>query len=189
MTPFWQVPAVVLTMLISFVTGPGSLNTLSRREALRRQLTPPAKATLSNATLPEGAASAAVSDESAPPATTSATPPDETGVAAAAGAAGGQKAGEPAHDEKWWRDRMAKARKDLAKDEAAVGPAESRANSLTTAAVNTDDPAKQLQVRQQLLTTLAEVERLKTQIEVDKKAIADIQSEARRAGIPPGWIR
>jgi hypothetical protein len=188
MTPYWQVPAVVLAMLISFVTGPGSLSTLSRREALRRQLTPPAKTTLSNATLPDGPASAAVSDESGPPATASAT--EETSVATAAtAAAGAQKGEEPPHDEKWWRDRIAKARKDLAKDEAAVGPAEARANSLTTAAINTDDPAKQLQVRQQLLTTLAEVERLKAQIEADKKSIADIQSEARRAGIPPGWIR
>ena len=44
-------------------------------------------------------------------------------------------------------------------------------------------------MRQQLMLNLAEVERLKGQIEADKKALADIQVEARRAGIPPGWVR
>ena len=31
--------------------------------------------------------------------------------------------------------------------------------------------------------------RLKKAIENDKKALADLQEEARRAGVPPGWMR
>ena len=34
-----------------------------------------------------------------------------------------------------------------------------------------------------------ELNRLKKEIEDDKKAIAALQEEARRAGVPPGWLR
>ena len=34
-----------------------------------------------------------------------------------------------------------------------------------------------------------ELNRLTKQIADDKKAIADLQEEARRAGVPPGWLR
>ena len=37
--------------------------------------------------------------------------------------------------------------------------------------------------------TIDELNRLKKEIEDDKKAIADLQEEARRAGVPPGWLR
>jgi hypothetical protein len=36
---------------------------------------------------------------------------------------------------------------------------------------------------------LAELERLTTDIDNNKKAIADIEEDARRAGVPAGWIR
>jgi hypothetical protein len=36
---------------------------------------------------------------------------------------------------------------------------------------------------------LAELDRVKNDIVQQTKAIADIQSEARRAGVPPGWLR
>jgi len=34
-----------------------------------------------------------------------------------------------------------------------------------------------------------ELERLKKEIQQQTKAIADIEEEARRAGVPPGWLR
>ena len=36
---------------------------------------------------------------------------------------------------------------------------------------------------------LAELDRLTLQIEKDKLAIAAIEEDARKKGIPPGWIR
>ena len=36
---------------------------------------------------------------------------------------------------------------------------------------------------------LAELAKLKEQIQKDKKALADLDEEARRAGVPPGWLR
>jgi len=186
MTSFWQLPAAVLTLLIAFTEGPGTLGTLSRREALRRTMTGQSRASLSNLSLPEPPP-AAISSE-APPVTAGATGDESIAAAAAAAAEGGQKP-EQKKDEGWWRDRMAKARQALAKDEAALPVAEGKVAAMTTEVINMDDPARQSKLRQQLMVTLAEVERLKGQIEADKKGIADIQVEARRAGVPPGWIR
>ena len=36
---------------------------------------------------------------------------------------------------------------------------------------------------------LAELERVRTEITQFQKSITDIEEEARRAGIPPGWLR
>jgi hypothetical protein len=36
---------------------------------------------------------------------------------------------------------------------------------------------------------MAELTRLKQAIVTETKAIADFQEEARRAGVPPGWLR
>jgi hypothetical protein len=184
MTSFWQLPAAVLTLLIAFTEGPGTLGTLARREAMRRQMTGQAKASLSNLSLPEPPPPAVSSDTSSG----AAGDPSMSMAAAVAAAEGGQKPDEK-KDEGYWRERMAKARQALAKDEAALPVAEAKVQGMTTEVVNMDDPARQSKLRQQLMVSMAEVERLKGQIEADRKAIADIQSEARRAGIPPGWIR
>ena len=37
--------------------------------------------------------------------------------------------------------------------------------------------------------SLDELTRLKTAIQDEKKAIDEFQEEARRAGVPPGWLR
>jgi hypothetical protein len=182
MTSLWHVPTVVLTLLMTFAQGPATLGDLSRREMLRRQLTPPSKTVVSNMNLPEPPPPMIAGD----PTIVSQEPPSS----ATAGAAGdASKPADPPKDEKWWRERMAKARQALAKDEAALPAAEAKAASLTTDVVNMDDPARQRQLRQQLLAMLTEVERIKAQVEADRKLIADIQAEARKAGIPPGWIR
>jgi hypothetical protein len=39
------------------------------------------------------------------------------------------------------------------------------------------------------LKAIAELERLKTVLEQQNKAVVDLQEEARRASVPPGWLR
>jgi polyhydroxyalkanoate synthesis regulator phasin len=36
---------------------------------------------------------------------------------------------------------------------------------------------------------LAEMERVRQEIDTLKKEIADLEEEARQAGVPPGWLR
>ena len=55
--------------------------------------------------------------------------------------------------------------------------------------VNRDDPAQRAVLASDRQKAIGELDRLKKQIEADKKAIADLEEEARRANVPPGWLR
>jgi hypothetical protein len=66
---------------------------------------------------------------------------------------------------------------------------QSRISALTTDFVNRDDPAQKRTIEQDRLKAIAEMDRLKQAIAIDKKALDSLLEEARRAGVPPGWLR
>jgi hypothetical protein len=197
MTVLWQSPVVVLAVLAWLTAAPQSLADVARREALRRQSTAKSTASLTNLDLP---------DEPPPAAVTRPEPPAAAGAAAGGDEppAGVEKAAPPAstatqeppaaapapdRDEKWWRTRMSEAQATLERDRLLAESVQSRINALQTEVVNVDDPAQQALKRLQLGKTLNELERLRAQITADEKAIDAIRTDARRSGVPPGWIR
>jgi hypothetical protein len=65
----------------------------------------------------------------------------------------------------------------------------SDANQLaTTDFINRDDPA-QAKLETDRKAALVELERVKKDMTDQTKAIAAIEEEARRAGVPAGWLR
>ena len=52
-----------------------------------------------------------------------------------------------------------------------------------------DDPAQRAQIGSDREKALAELDRVKKEIQDNTKAIADIQEEGRKAGVPAGWLR
>jgi len=100
-----------------------------------------------------------------------------------------ESAKEPVKDRAYWADRLKTLQEQLARDETYAEALQSRINALTTDFINRDDPAQKRVLEQTRLTALAELDRLKQRIPDDKKALADFQEEARRAGVPPGWLR
>ena len=66
---------------------------------------------------------------------------------------------------------------------------QSRINALTTDVIARDDPAQKAVLEKQRLRALDEFKRLTEQVAKDQQAIADIEEDARKQGIPPGWIR
>jgi len=100
-----------------------------------------------------------------------------------------EPAKEPVKDRAYWADRLKTLLEQLARDETYAEALQSRINALTTDFINRDDPAQKRVLEQTRLTALAELDRLKQRIPDDKKALADFQEEARRAGVPPGWLR
>ena len=66
---------------------------------------------------------------------------------------------------------------------------QTRINSLTTDFVNRDDPAQRAKIETDRQTALAELEKVKKEITDTTREIAAIEDEARRAGVPPGWLR
>ena len=94
-----------------------------------------------------------------------------------------------AKDEKYWRTRMTTARGNLQRQELFLEALQSRVNALTTDFVNRDDPAQRAQIAADRQKALGEMEVVRKEIDLAKKQIADVEEEARKAGVPPGWLR
>jgi hypothetical protein len=102
------------------------------------------------------------------------------------------KPAEPKTEEKgetWWKDRINQAREELRRNEVFAEALQTRINSLSTDFVNRDDPFQRAKIGEDRDKALAELSRVKAEIVNGKKQIEDIEEEARKAGVPPGWLR
>jgi hypothetical protein len=115
-----------------------------------------------------------------------ATPANATPGAPAA-AAKPEAAG--AKDQAYWAGRMKDARDKLQRSQMFADSLQTRINSLTTDFVNRDDPAQKAKIEGDRKAALAELERVKKEMTDQTKAITAIEDEARRAGVPAGWLR
>jgi hypothetical protein len=111
------------------------------------------------------------------------------GKAADAKTTGTEKPAAGAKDQAYWSARMKELRERLQRDQMFAEALQTRINSLTTDFVNRDDPAQRAQIGTDRQNALDELARLKKTIDDDKKAIADAEEEARRSGVPAGWLR
>ena len=84
---------------------------------------------------------------------------------------------------------MKELRTQSERDQTYAEALQTRINSLTADFVNRDDPAQRGIIERDRQRAIAELERLTKAIAEGKKAIADLEEEARRAGAPPGWLR
>ena len=92
-------------------------------------------------------------------------------------------------EEQRWRARMAEARDQVGRSRMFAEALQSRINALNADFSARDDPAQRAVIGTQLQEALAELERVRGDIEAQQKALADLEEEARRAGVPPGWLR
>lgn len=125
---------------------------------------------------------------SAPPAVASAVP-TATGVVAEEKPAEEKKEPKDERDEKYWRNRMLSTREALRRAEAFAEALQSRINALSTDVVNRDDPYQRAKLADDRIKAIGELQRVQGEIEQSKKALTDIEEEARQAGVPPGWVR
>jgi hypothetical protein len=163
---------------------------VARKEAERRKSVTESKKVLTNKDLPEsaikpkGAPSAEPGQAGAAPGTEGAAAEGQPATAAAAegsAAAGG--------DEAAWRSRISQAREALRRNEMFAQALQTRINSLTNDFASRDDPYQRARLGEERSKTIDELAAVKNDIEQSRKQIADIEEEARKAGIPPGWIR
>jgi hypothetical protein len=99
------------------------------------------------------------------------------------------KTKEPVKDQAYWSRRLKDLQTQLDRDQAFSTALQSQINGLTAEFTARDDPAQRTAIEQNRQKALAELNRLKDAIVKDKKAIDDFNDEARRAGVPPGWLR
>jgi hypothetical protein len=131
-----------------------------------------------------------------PPATPAPDASAKTGDADKKGDDKGEKAEksekgekEPVKDQAYWSGRLKALKDKLARDKDYADAMQTRINSLTTDFVNRDDPAQRSVIEQNRNKSIAELGRLNTSVKDTQKAIDDLLEEARRAGVPPGWLR
>ena len=169
-----------------------SLADVAQKEEQRRKTAKPAGKVITNKDLGDVPPPAAV------------TPPDDAKTAdakaAEAKAAEAAKTAKPAEpgaddskapvkDQAYWSGRMKELRSKLELDEISAEAFQARINALNADFVNRDDPAQRALIAQNRQKAVAGLERLTKAIADGKKAIADFEEEARRAGVPPGWLR
>lgn len=166
---------------------------VAKKEAERRKNAKEAKKVITTKDLPE---SARRPRSGGAPAETGAAPAGDQ--PAGAPAAEGQKpaeaapaagAADAAQGEGYWRGRITQAREALRRSEVFAEALQSRINALTTDFVNRDNPIQRQQIGEERQRALDELARVKSDIEANRRAIADIEEEARKAGVPPGWLR
>ena len=95
----------------------------------------------------------------------------------------------PVKDEKYWSGHLKALRDDMARNQDYADAMQTRINALTTDFVNRDDPAQRSVIEQNRQKSIAELARLTKAVQDSKKTIADWLEAARRAGVPPGWVR
>ena len=153
-------------------------------EARRKDVSKPAKV-MTNSDLKPDISRGIAPSTVTPAEGATATPGNTTPGAPAAGA----KPDAGAKDQAYWAGRMKDARDKQQRNQMFADSLQTRINSLTTDFVNRDDPAQRAKIEADRKAALAELERVKKDIDAQNKAIAAIEEEARRAGAPAGWLR
>lgn len=183
--------ALALLVFSTAAMAQSPLAEAARREAERRKVADAAKTPVTTtytnddlAKLPPRAAPIAPK----PPATEVTTIGPAGNAAAPAAGTPGAAADAP-KDEKYWRERITTARNNLSRAEIFAESLQSRINALSNDIVNRDDPAQRDKLAQDRQRALDELAKVQGEIKDFQKAIADIEAEARKLSVPPGWLR
>jgi hypothetical protein len=162
-----------------------SLADVARREQERRKTIKKPSKVLTNKDL-GSAPGTALPAAPAPDANGTTPAADKDGQKPAADA---EKKAEPAKDQAYWSGRAKGLQTQLERDQTFAVALQSRINALTTQYTNQGDPLQQAALANDRQKALDELNRLTKQIDDDKRAIAGLQEDARRAGVPAGWVR
>jgi hypothetical protein len=158
-------------------------------EARRKSVRKPAKVYTNGSLKPDisSGTGTAVSTPAASPADGTATAATTPGTSPAEPAADADPAADKG--QAYWAGRMKAARSAVERSQIFADSLQTRINSLKTDFVNRDDPAQKSKIEQDLNRSLAELARVQKEVLAQTKAITDLEDEARRAGVPPGWLR
>ena len=162
-----------------------SLADVAKKEEERRKAVPAPAKIYTNKDLN------AVPAPSTPPASSNAADAKEGDKAAkdALSADDKDKDKGPRKDQAYWAGRLKQLQDQLPSSQNYADAMQTRINALNADFVNRDDPAQRAVIEQNRQKSLAELARLNKSVQDLTKALADFQEEARRAGVPPGWLR
>ena len=99
-----------------------------------------------------------------------------------------ETAGAPTGEEQW-QNRVNAVRQARERTQLMAEALQNRVDGLSAEFTSRDDPAQRAVIEQDRQAALAELENTQAEIEELTRQIADIREEARRANVPPGWLR
>ena len=191
---------VVFAIAVGFFAATAAsgqtLGEVAKKEADRRKAQPQGGKVYTNKDLPESAQKPATPNPSTE--TAAQTPADPVAAATGQKAEDAKAPGDkpPAHkpqgeqkDQAYWKGRMATAREELRRSEMFAEALQTRVNTLNRDFNSRDNPAQRSALGADRTEALNELTRVKQEVERGKKQISDIEEEARKAGVPPGWVR
>ncbi len=91
--------------------------------------------------------------------------------------------------EDYWRKRIMTARDESQRAELMAAALQNRVDGLWADFTARDDPFQRAEIEQDRIEALRELEQTKADIVRLDQDIRNVQEEARRAGVPPGWLR
>ena len=173
---------LILALACAASAAAQSLADVARREEARRKQVKKPSRVLTNKDLRPSEA-----PPTPPPAAASPQAPAPEGAAPAEPEVSDDEKRQK--DEQTWRQRMADARQALERSQMYLDALQSKINALWADFTARDDPAQRGRIQTERQKALAEYDRVKAEIVADKKAVDDLEEEARRAGVPAGWLR
>jgi DNA repair exonuclease SbcCD ATPase subunit len=184
---------VVASILWMAASSSAQLGDVARKEAERRKVVKTSGKKYTNDNLrpePQPSPGPVASGEAASPGTSGEQPtPPPASAAPAPAAPPAQTPEDRKQSEQEWRSRIKAERDALERAKTFADALQTKINALNTDFVNRDDPAQRNVVAADRERALAEMARLKKEIQDHTKAITSIQDEARRANVPAGWVR
>lgn len=186
--------AMLIVIWSGGVVSSQSLADIARKEEERRKTVKTQSKVYTNQDLRPGRSVAVPPSSTATSTSSSTSSGGETAAAGpeTPGAGAGPQADAPPpekRDQKYWKDRLAAAQLAVERARVMADAMQTRINSLNADFVNTDDPARRAVVERDRQRALAELNRLKEEVAAGAERIAEIEDEARRANVPPGWLR
>jgi len=92
-------------------------------------------------------------------------------------------------DETYWKDRMRVLQAQLDGDKTLEVAAQSRVRGLTLEVLSAHERSQRAVLERQLQGALTDLSRWRAVVANDKRAIAVFEEQARRGGVPAGWLR
>jgi hypothetical protein len=181
-----RAPIIAALLLISsHLVEAQSLADVARAEEARRQEVAKARKVYTNGDLKPDP-----TRPSSPPSAPATPAPDGSGTTKPTTAGPpAADAAEPVRDQAYWTGRIGEARTQLDRNRSFAAALQNRIDMLWTDFVNRDNPVERSAIERDRNDALAELARLKQEIERGTAAIAAIEEEGRRAGVPAAWLR
>ena len=189
--------AGVLVLCAATTAAAQGLADVARAEQERRKAAGKASKVYTNENLkvelppspPAAPASAAPAATAATASLAAAAPvATDAGSGGSAVAAAEAKPALPA-GEAGWRAKAAELRGAVVRQQILADALQSRINALRTDFVNRDDPAQRAVIETDRGKALAELDRVRKDLKAAELAVKDIDEQARKQGVPAGWVR